>query len=175
MARRKKKTQAARGVAGLPIIRRPDVVLEPVYEADPDGRPVVHHRTVDTLGIMLRAGTISQEMHDAARDFQAQFTIARYDVIRCMSLMRIPGGGPGDLTDAQVDARRRVGKALDALGGLGSPAGSCVWHVVGLQRSIREWALRQGWGGRPVRAEQAQGILVAALGMLAGWYGYGRQ
>jgi hypothetical protein len=172
MARRKKKDSAARGVTGLPIIRRPDDVLEPVYEADPEGRPVVHHRTVDTLGIMLRAGTISQGMHDAARDFQAQFTVARFDVVRCMSLMRIPGGGPGDLTEAQVDARRRVGKALDALGGLGSPAGSCVWHVVGLQRSIREWALRQGWGGKPVRAEQAQGILVAALGVLAGWYGY---
>jgi Domain of unknown function (DUF6456) len=155
------------------VVSRPDGALDAVYEADPDGRPVVHHRTVDTLGIMLRAGTISQEMHDAARDFQAQFTLARYDVIRCMPLMRLPGGsGPGDLTDAQVDARRRVGAALDALGGLGSPAGSCVWHVVGLQRSIREWALRQGWGGRPVRAEQAQGILVAALGMLVKHYGY---
>jgi hypothetical protein len=160
MARRKKKTLAARGVADLPIIRRPDDVLEPVYGADPEGRPVVHHRTVDTLGIMLRAGTISQEMHDAARDFQAQFTVARYDVIRCMSLILLPGGGgPGDFSEVQVDARRRVGKALDALGGLGSPAGSCTWHVVGLQRSIREWALRQGWSGRPVRVEQAQGIL----------------
>jgi hypothetical protein len=38
----------------------------------------------------------------------------------------------------------------------------------GLQRSVREWAIRQGWGGRPVCQEQAQGILVAALGMLAG-------
>lgn len=57
--------------------------------------------------------------------------------------------------------------------GNGSPAGSCVWHVVGLQRSILEWAMRQGWGGKPVRVEQAQGILVAALGVLAGWYGYG--
>jgi hypothetical protein len=155
------------------VVSRPDGALDAVYEADPDGRPVVHHRTVDTLGIMLRAGTISQGMHDAARDFQAQFTVARFDVVRCMSLMRMPGnGGPGDLTEAQVDARRRVGKALDALGGLGSPAGSCVWHVVGLQRSIREWALRQGWGGRPVRVEQAQGILVAALGMLVKHYGY---
>src|SRR5512134_1570343 len=173
MARRKKKTPAARGVAGLPVIRRQDAVLEPVYEADPEGRPVVHHRTVDTLGIMLRAGTISQGMHDAARDFQAQFTIARYDVVRCMSLMRLPGGGgPGDLTDAQVDARRRVSTALDALGGLGSPAGSCVWHVVGLQRSIREWAMRQGWGGKRVNEKQAQGILVAALGVLARHYGY---
>jgi hypothetical protein len=97
-------------------------------------------------------------------------------VVRCTSLVRLPGGsGSGDLTDAQVDARRRVGGALDALGGLGSPAGSCVWHVVGLQRSIREWAMRQGWGGRPVRLEQAQGILVAALGVMTGHYGYGRQ
>jgi hypothetical protein len=172
MAQRKRKTPA-RVVGGLPLIRRHGDVLEPVYEADPEGRPVVHHRTVDTLGIMLRAGTITKDMHDAARDFQAQFTVARFDVIRCMPLMRLPGGGgPGDLTDVQVDARRRIGKALDALGGLGSPAGSCVWHVVGLQRSIREWAMRQGWGGKPVRIEQAQGILVAALGVLAGYYGY---
>jgi len=59
--------------------------------------------------------------------------------------------------------------SLNALGlALGSPAGSCIWHVVGLQRSIREWAMRQGWGGRSVRVEQAQGILV-------GHYGYGRR
>ena len=30
----------------------------------------------------------------------------------------------------------------------------------------------EGWGGRSVRVEQAQGILVAALGVLAGHYGY---
>jgi hypothetical protein len=137
---------------------------------------VNHHRFVDSLGRMLRAGTITKDMHDAARDFQAQFTIARFDAVRCMPLLRLQGGsGPGDLTDAQVDARRRVGSALDALGGLGSPAGSCVWHVVGLQRSIREWAMRQGWGGRFVRVEQAQGILVAALGVLEGFYGYRRE
>ena len=88
MARRKRKTSAACVVAGLPVIQRQDDVLEPVYEADPDGRPVVHHRTVDTLGIMLRAGTITKDMHDAARDFQAQFTIARFDVVRCMPLDR---------------------------------------------------------------------------------------
>jgi hypothetical protein len=36
----------------------------------------------------------------------------------------------------------------------------------GLQRSAQEWAIRQGCGGRPVQQEQAQGILVAALGEL---------
>jgi hypothetical protein len=60
----------------------------------------------------------------------------------------------------------------ESLGGLTSPAGSCVWDVVGLQRSVREWAMRQGWGGRPVRQEQAQGILIAALGVLANHLGY---
>jgi hypothetical protein len=55
---------------------------------------------------------------------------------------------------------------IEALSGISSPAGPCVWHVIGLQRSVREWAFRQGWGGRPVRQEQAQGILVAALGVL---------
>jgi hypothetical protein len=62
---------------------------------------------------------------------------------------------------------------MAALGGISSPAGSCVWQVVGLQRSVREWAIRQGWGGRPVRQEQAQGILVAALGVLTAHLGCG--
>ena len=148
-------------------------MLEPVYEADPDGRPVVHHRTVDTLGIMLRAGTITEDMHDAARDFQAQFTIACLDPVVCLPFDRLRGAsGRTDLTDAQVDARRRVGTVMDALGGMGSPAGGCVWHVVGLQRSVREWAMRLGWCGRPISEKQAQGMLIAALGVLASHYGY---
>ena len=55
MARRKRKQKAltAVDVVGLPVIRRQDDMLEPVYEADPEGRPVVHHRTVDTLGRLL--------------------------------------------------------------------------------------------------------------------------
>jgi Domain of unknown function (DUF6456) len=171
MARRKRKVKP-QVHAGLPIIRRPDDILEPVYEADSNGRPVLHHRSVDSIGTLLKSEKITHAMHDAARDFQAQFTVAHFDSVRCMSLMRLPGGGgAADFTDAQLDARRRVGKALDALGGLCSPAGSCVWHVVGLQRSITEWAKRQGWSGRPVRVEQAQGILVAALGVLARHYG----
>jgi hypothetical protein len=142
--------------------------LEEVREKDPDGRIVVHHRTVDTLGKMLRAGTITEEMHDAARDFQAAFIIAQLDTLRALPVLRVPGTGrEPDLNERQLHAKRRVHEAMQALGGLSSPAGSCVWHVVGLQRSVREWAMRQGWGGRPVRQEQAQGILVAALGMLA--------
>jgi hypothetical protein len=142
--------------------------LEEVREKDPDGRIVVHHRTVDTLGKMLRSGTITPEMHDAACDLQAAFIIANLDPLRALPILRVPGTGcEPDLNERQLHAKRRVHEAMQARGGLSSPAGSCVWHVVGLQRSVREWAIRQGWGGRPVRQEQAQGILVAALGMLA--------
>jgi hypothetical protein len=146
--------------------------LEEAREKDPDGRIVVHPRTVDTLGKMLRSGTIDQSMHDAAKDFQAAFIIAQLDPLRALPILRVPGTGrEPDLTERQLHARCRVHKAMAALGGISSPAGSCVWHVVGLQRSVREWAIRQGWGGQPVRQEQAQGILVAALGMLAGHFG----
>ena len=74
-------------------------------------------------------------------------------------------------TERTVDAKRRVMAALEALGGPDSAAGSCAWHVLGCGASIREWAARRGWNGRPVGHAQAQGILVAALGVLARHYG----
>jgi hypothetical protein len=148
--------------------------LDEVREKDPNGHIVYHHRTVDTLGKMLRAGTITLEMHDAAKDFQAAFIVAQLDPLRALPIVRVPGTGrEPELNERQLHARRRVHQAMAALGGIGSPAGSCVWHVVGLQHSVREWAIRQGWGGRPVRQEQAQGILIASLGMLAAHFGYG--
>jgi hypothetical protein len=154
--------------------RRPRRDFEEIRERDPDGAIVVHHRMVDSLGRMLRAGTIDQAMHDAAKDFQAAFIIAQLDPLRALPVLRVPGTGRNpELNERQLHARHRVHGALQALGGISSPAGSCVWHVVGLQRSVREWAMRQGWGGRPVRQEQARGILVAALGMLAAHVGYG--
>jgi len=147
--------------------------LEEVREKDPDGRVVYHHRTVDTLGKMLRAGTITPEMHDAAKDFQAAFIVANLDPIRALPILRVPGTGrEPELNERQLHARRRVHETLQALGGLSSPAGSCVWHVVGLQRSVREWAIRQGWGDRPVDNKAAGGILIAALGVLAAHAGY---
>jgi hypothetical protein len=155
--------------------RLPQRELEEVRERDPDGRIAFHHRTVDTLGKMLRAGTIDESMHDAAKDFQAAFIVANLDPLRALPILRVPGTGrEPELNGRQLDARRRIHKAMQALGGISSPAGSCVWHVVGLQRSVREWSIRQGWGGRPVRQEQAQGILIAGLGMLAMHSGYSK-
>jgi hypothetical protein len=142
--------------------------IEEIRDADPDGRLVLHRQIIDTLTRMLRAGTITDAMYNAARDFQAAFAIAHLEPLRALPMLRVPGTGRApELNRFQLDARHRIQEALDALGGLSSPAGSCVWHVVGGERSLRDWALRQSWSGRPLPQGHAQGILVAALGILA--------
>ena len=145
---------------------------EPIREADPETRsPVQHRRAVDTLGVMLANNTITREMHDAGAQFRIHFRVAALDGMRTSQLLRMPGGNAVPLNEHQASARARVASVLDALGGSDSAAGSCVWHVVGLECSVREWAMRQGWGGRTVPATQAQGMLVAALSVLAAHYG----
>lgn len=144
----------------------------PVREADPDtGLTVVHRRAIDTLAAMEANGTITPEMRTAGETFRAHFRAAALDPLRAAPLLRVPAATGETLTERAAAARQRVARAMDALGGADSPAGSCVWHVVGCELSMREWAARQGWGGRPVGHTQAQGILVAALGMLAKHYG----
>ncbi len=141
-------------------------------DADPHtGTPVQHHRAVDTLGLMLDHGSITSEMHEAGCIFRTQFRSASLDGMRTTQLIRMPRGHGDTETERQVGARHKVAAALDAVGGMNSPSGSCLWHVVGLECSIREWALRQGWNGRPIAPQQGQGIVVAALGMLAAHYG----
>jgi hypothetical protein len=60
--------------------------LEQAREKDSDGRIVVHHRTVDTLGKMLRPGTITPEMYDTAKDFEAAFIVANLDPLRALPI-----------------------------------------------------------------------------------------
>ena len=57
------------------------------------------------------------------------------------------------------------------LGILGVPAGACAIAVLGLGRSLKNWA-RDGWQRRPIAEETASGILVGALAVLA--YGKAR-
>jgi hypothetical protein len=90
-----------------------------------------------------------------------------------LPILRVPGTRRElDLYERQLHARRRVQEALQALGGHDSPTGSWAWHVLGCQRSIREWAMRQGWAGRPLHVQQAQGIALAVLDLLARHFRY---
>jgi hypothetical protein len=149
-----------------------DREFEEVRESDPGGRIVLRHRTVDSLTRLLRSGTITEAMHDAGRAFQRDFQVAGLDPIRARPMGPLAGGGGGlEVTEAQVDARRRVHRSLEALGGIGSPGASSLWHILGYGCSIREWATRQAWNGRPLDQKEAKGMLIAALGMLAGHSG----
>ncbi len=144
----------------------------PFQDADPDtGVVVAHRRAIDLLARLEANGTITGEMHDAGDMFLAQFRAAAMGTVRVMPLVRVAPTTGHTLTERAAEARRKVADTMDALGGPASAAGSCVWHVIGCETSIREWACRQGWGGRPVGHAQAQGILVAALGVLVTHYG----
>jgi len=140
--------------------------------ADEAGRPARPYRAVDVLTSMLRKATISPAMHQAAEDFRALFATAHLDPL-CVPDLRRPRDAAKDLplTQAQAEARKKIWHALEALGGATAPAGSCVWHVVGCEWTIRDWALLQGLNGRKIRLETASGILVGALSALQAHFG----
>ncbi len=145
--------------------------------ADTAGQPSRPYRAVDTLAIMQRRGSITAGMRQAGEDFRARFAVAQLDPLRALDLSRLrlgerslrrDGEAPGIRIEA---ARAAVWRAIQAVGGLGSPAGSCLWHVLGWERSLKEWALEQGWSGRRISPEAASGMLVAALGALEAHFG----
>jgi hypothetical protein len=140
--------------------------------ADTDGHPSRPYRAVDTLALMQRRGSITAAMRQAGEDFRARFTIAQLDPLRAIDPAHLRFGerslrpereAPGVRIET---ARRSVWEAIQAVGGIGSPAGSCLWNVLGWECSLKEWALERGWSGRYVSQEAASGILVAALGAL---------
>jgi hypothetical protein len=148
--------------------------------ADVRGMASRPYRALDTLAVMERRGSITAGMRQAGEDFRARFATAQLDPLRAFDLSRLRLGdrlsrgrdeGPGLRIEA---ARNAVWCAIQAVGGIASPAGSCVWHVVGWERSLKAWAVEQGWNGRRVSQEAASGILVAALGALEAHFGSGR-
>jgi hypothetical protein len=101
--------------------------LEEVREKDPDGRIVVHHRTVDTLGKMLRSNL---------------------DPLRALPILRVPGTGrEPELNERQLHARRRVRLAR------GRPPAerARVGASQGLGRSAGEAGTSSGRPGRGTR------------------------
>ncbi len=116
---------------------------------------------VSLLASMHRRGAISVEMRAAGEAFHGRFRMAQLDGLRASSMLRACGGP--STTNGNEAARQAVMAAVDALGGGGAPAASCVWHVLGLEWSLRRWASEFRRGS----VNEASGVLIAALGVLA--------
>jgi hypothetical protein len=135
--------------------------------ADTSGAVARPYRAIDTLAAMERRGTITAGMRQAGERFRSLFRIAGLDPLRAASLVRTSlGNRGGDPTARVLAAKEKLWRAICAVGGLASAGGACLWHVVGLEQTLKEWALTGGWCGRPIGEERASGILIAALGAL---------
>jgi uncharacterized protein DUF6456 len=174
--RRQTRIATKDDVVSVERLQHGSVEPVPTVITDSAGRPARPYRAVDTLTMMERRGSITAGMRQAGEDFRRRFAVAQLDPLRALDLSRLSlgdkptrrdsyglGHAPGQRVEA---ARAAVWRAIRAVGGIASPAGSCLWHVVGWERSLKEWALEQGWAGRRVSQEAASGILIAALGAL---------
>ena len=155
-------------------MRPDDTALQFVQETDDDGRTVKHFRCVDTLGLLLKGGSISAAQHDAGQQFATDFARAFASGIVTARLDGLPCGTRSGELMVERNARvaRDVRAALDAVGVSTTPAGEALWHIVGLGMSIREWALRKKRTGQRRTPKQGRLILLGALTLLAQHYGY---
>lgn len=118
----------------------------------------------DLLSAMQTRGTITAEMRDAGETFRENFRRAHLDEMRAADLGRVAGLGGSLAEDLRIMAAKAA--VMRAIRAIGEPAGSILWNVVGLEHSLKDWAIGQSWNGRPCHQMQASGILVAALGAL---------
>lgn len=180
MRRATKQPEALRSSENRPSAER--MRHDPVEQvdraiADAQSSASRPYRALDTLAVMERRGSITAGMRQAGEDFRVRFATAQLDPLRALDISRLRFGdrpsrgadeGPGLRIEAARDA---VWRAIQSVGGIASPAGSCVWHVVGWESSLKAWAVEQGWNGRRVSQEAASGILIGALGALEAHFG----
>jgi hypothetical protein len=134
--------------------------------ADSAGLIGVPWRAEGLLARLERHHDIGRRERAAGEEFARLFRLGHLDPLRAADFLRETGptspmGFPGG-----ERARRKVGAALDALGGDGSLSASCVWFILGCEMSMREWALRQQSNGRRIGREAAKGTLLGSLGVL---------
>ena len=137
------------------------------------GRP---YEVEGLLQKLERRGDISPEHRQAGELFARLFRSAQLDPLRAPSWLR-QGGAP-DTSDGghhTERAKQKIYDAITACGGMHSPAGCAAWFVLGVELSIRDWALREGWNGRQLNESVAKGILLGALSVLALHFGLERR
>lgn len=121
-----------------------------------------------------RAGDITRLEYAAGLSFQELFHVAQLNELRASDPARVVVSGTsfGDVSGRAEAARNQIADALEAVGGVHSPARLVCWHVLGLGMSLREFEKAEGWEDRrPLSREASKGALVGALGVLEKFFG----
>ena len=121
-------------------------------------------RAVTLLDRFLREEEISERMKEAGDDFARAFSMAHLHGAKAANLERIPGGAGGGMADRVIDARNRVWRSLERLGGWSTPLGQAAYWVLGYGRSLRQHAETQPG----MRHDTVKGLVIGALSVWAG-------
>jgi hypothetical protein len=128
-------------------------------------------RAVDTLAALRRRGTIDDEQLAAGRQFEEDFQAAGLHELRAQDLSAMRGGTTDHHIVRLIASRHEIWKAIDLLGGAHTPIALAAWHVLGMGRTLKDYASMEGFGpDRPLHPMTAQGLLVGALSVLSGYY-----
>ena len=152
-----------------------DVILEdsPVVVVDDDGHAIertLPYRSIDVIGALHRRGAINQIEAAAGRRFQGEFYRASLDPLRAADMARTPiGTTVRNIPGTRVERfRDDIAKAMSAIGG---KCGSCAFHVIGLQITIKAWAsIYSEHISRRITPGMATAILITTLQCLASHY-----
>jgi hypothetical protein len=157
----------------------PNSVGEMRREVDPEGRITTHpvrrsgyvHERLHNLSGPQK---LADELYDAAEKFRMDFekaqlsgNYARLDLFKTR-------GGEQEMTDRVAIAKSRVAKAQKALASGGNEPSfsqSCVWHVVGLGRTLEDWTQLIRNTGKGMNTDKAAGVFHVSLERLAVHYG----
>lgn len=136
---------------------------------DDHGKIGLPYLVVSALTRMARKKTITERQKRAGELFAADFAIGKFDPRHAPDLRRIPGQHAGEDGAIHIAAARiRIHDALKVLGGNATELGSCAWHVLGCEDSIRRWARQQNRDQK-----HCAGILIAVLVLLVIHYRLG--
>ena len=169
------------GAAGRRIARpnpfrlqHDDVRRSPEPFADSDGKPVRPWMCLHWLTRALTAGKISPEECNAALKLREDVWLAELSPLKAADPTRLVVNRPlaPMPSDSQLQARRRVDEAMEALAGRDTPPASAALNVIGFDMKIETWAQTIGWRGRPIQPEEASRILQTALVILGKHYGF---
>lgn len=126
------------------------------------------------LDNLLAKGEITGSHHSAGCHFHELMILAAEHPLRAADVMRTRHHRVGKVEVGSERARRQMGLAIDALGGLTSPMGSLAWDVLGCDHSLSDWSRRQRWTGKGRQTAAAKGVLLSALPVLAQHFGLDR-